>query len=326
MPVLRPMTEPEYAAWLEQSIPAYAADKVACGQWPPQTALDQSVQDHAALLPQGLGTENHWFFTILDTHGVAVGMLWLSEQIRGTERVAYVYGVEVWPQWQRQGHARRAFQALEEEARRRGLTAIVLHVFGHNTAAQALYAALGFRAANVHMLKSIGGQPGIPKDAPDPLQAAPAAVALRAAQPADAPAVAACVCAAYLHYIERIGRQPGPMLEDYAQVIAQAEVHVAVQAGRVIGAIVLHPDAAEGFYVDNVAVHPSVKGRGVGRLLLELAEARAKGLGHASICLATHELMSENRALYARIGYAEYAQRVVNGYPRVLMRKALPAA
>jgi GNAT superfamily N-acetyltransferase len=145
---------------------------------------------------------------------------------------------------------------------------------------------------------------------------------LRPAVPSDAPGVAACVCEAYVHYIERIGRQPGPMLEDYSKVIAESSVHVAVQAGKVLGAIVLM-ETDEGFYVDNVAVRPAVKGSGVGRALLELAEQQARRKGYASIYLATHELMAENRELYARIGYVEYDHRVVNGYPRVYFRKAL---
>lgn len=148
-------------------------------------------------------------------------------------------------------------------------------------------------------------------------------LAVRPAQPADAPGVAACVCEAYVHYIERIGKQPGPMLEDYSRVIAESMVHVAVEANRVVGAIVLMT-TGEGFYVDNVAVRPSVKGKGVGRRLLELAEIEARRQGYESIYLATHELMVENRALYQRIGYVEYDRRVVNGYPRVFFRKALP--
>ena len=95
--------------------------------------------------------------------------------------------------------------------------------------------------------------------------------ALRPAEPGRA-GVAACVCEAYVHYIERIGKQPGPMLEDYSDVIKQSQVHVAIADGRVVGAIVLQR-TAEGFYVDNVAVRSSTKGTGVGRQLLELAEA-----------------------------------------------------
>jgi ribosomal protein S18 acetylase RimI-like enzyme len=149
------------------------------------------------------------------------------------------------------------------------------------------------------------------------------AVTVRRAEPQDAPGVTACVCEAYLHYIERIGKQPGPMLENYAEVIQQFEVHVAVAEARVVGAIVLKV-TAEGFYVDNVSVRPAVKGQGVGRLLLELAETEARRQGYASVYLATHELMTENRALYSRIGYVEYEHRVVNGFPRVFFRKTLP--
>jgi len=147
-------------------------------------------------------------------------------------------------------------------------------------------------------------------------------IALRPALPSDAPGVAACVCEAYVHYIERIGRQPGPMLEDYSHVIAESIVHVATQGGRVLGAIVLKT-TEEGFYVDNVAVRPSAKGIGVGRMLLQLAESEARRRGYASIYLATHELMVENRALYSRIGYVEYDHRVINGFPRVFFRKPL---
>ncbi len=113
------------------------------------------------------------------------------------------------------------------------------------------------------------------------------------------------------------------MLEDYAEVISRFQVHIAEAASGVVGAIVLKVND-EGFYVDNVAVRPSAKGKGIGRLLLEFAESKARRDGFKTIYLATHELMTENRALYARIGYVEYDHRIVNGYTRVFLRKVLP--
>jgi GNAT superfamily N-acetyltransferase len=62
---------------------------------------------------------------------------------------------------------------------------------------------------------------------------------------------------------------------------------------------------------------------GVGKALLEFAEAEARRLGYDSIHLSTHEKMTENQALYARIGYREYDRRVEDGYSRVYMRKRL---
>jgi GNAT superfamily N-acetyltransferase len=150
-------------------------------------------------------------------------------------------------------------------------------------------------------------------------------VTLRPAEPSDSAAITSCVCEAYIHYIERIGKQPGPMLENYFDVIRDSLVHVAVDdSGRVVGAIVMQETSA-GFYVDNVAVRPALWGQGVGRTLLQFAEREAIRRGYRSIYLATHEQMVENRALYEKVGYVQYDQQVVNGYPRVFMRKALIA-
>ena len=145
---------------------------------------------------------------------------------------------------------------------------------------------------------------------------------LRPATPADADAVAALVDAAYGHYVERIGRLPGPMTEDYAQVIRDRQVTVVEAGGEVVGLVVTGP-GDEGFLLDNVAVHPSHQGSGLGRTLLELAEAEARQAGFDSIYLYTHERMTENQAMYARIGYFEYERRSEHGLSRVFMRKRL---
>ncbi|MBK9572117.1 MAG: GNAT family N-acetyltransferase [Rhodoferax sp.] len=149
----------------------------------------------------------------------------------------------------------------------------------------------------------------------------PAAI-VRIATLGDVPGITACVCEAYVHYIERIGKRPGPMLEDFQETIKSAQVHVVESLGKIVGVAVLMI-TAEGFYLDNVAVRPSAKGTGVGRTLLELAESEARSQGFSSVYLATHELMHENRALYGRIGYKVYDSRIVGGYPRVFLRKQL---
>ena len=110
------------------------------------------------------------------------------------------------------------------------------------------------------------------------------------------------------------------MLDDYAEVIRQRRVTIAESGGKVAGIVVLE-ETAEGFLLENVAVDPARKGTGVGRALLEFAEAEAQRAGFDSIYLYTHEKMVENQALYARIGYVEYDRRVEAGLARVYMRK-----
>jgi ribosomal protein S18 acetylase RimI-like enzyme len=150
----------------------------------------------------------------------------------------------------------------------------------------------------------------------------PGIYSLRSAEAADASRVAELVDAAYGHYVERIGMLPGPMTDDYADVICNRQVTVAERQGAIAGIIVLTV-TDEGFLVDNVAVHPSHRGTGLGRALLQFAEAEAQRAGFDAIYLYTHEKMTENLALYARIGYVEYDRRSQGAFSRVYLRKHL---
>ena len=145
---------------------------------------------------------------------------------------------------------------------------------------------------------------------------------LRPAREQDAAAVTACVHAAYRHYIERIGGPPGPMTQDYAKMIRDGRVTVAESGGKILGVLVLAV-TLEGFLLENVAVDPSHRGKGLGRTLIEFAEAQARREGFKSIYLYTHEKMTENQALYSKAGYVAYDRRGEHGFPRIYMRKSL---
>ena len=144
----------------------------------------------------------------------------------------------------------------------------------------------------------------------------------RSASEADAAEVTALVNAAYEHYIERIGFEPRPMTDDYAEVIKNYQVTVAESHQTIVGVIVL-TITDEGFLIDNVAVDPAYRGKGLGKALLEFAEAEARRVGFDSIYLYTHEKMTENIALYTRIGYVECDRRSQGEFSLVYMRKQI---
>jgi ribosomal protein S18 acetylase RimI-like enzyme len=144
--------------------------------------------------------------------------------------------------------------------------------------------------------------------------------ALRRATATDVPRLTELVRSAYGHYVDRIGARPRPMTDDYADVVRTHQVIVALRGGEVVGLIVLRVDA-DGFLVDNVAVDPAYQGTGVGKVLLEFAETAARDAGFDSIHLYTHERMTENLALYSRIGYVEYDRRRVGAAGLVYLRK-----
>jgi ribosomal protein S18 acetylase RimI-like enzyme len=57
--------------------------------------------------------------------------------------------------------------------------------------------------------------------------------------------------------------------------------------------------------------------------LLEFAEVEARRAGFDSLYLYTHEQMTENLALYARIGYVKYDRRSQGAFSLVYLRKHL---
>ena len=150
----------------------------------------------------------------------------------------------------------------------------------------------------------------------------PGGFSLRPATESDVPSVAELVDAAYRHYVQRLGMLPRPMTDDYPAVIRDRQVTVAEHDGAIVGVVVLTV-TDEGFLIDNVAVHPSRRGTGLGRALLQFAEAGARRAGYDAIHLYTHEQMTENLALYSRIGYVEYDRGSQGAFWLVYMRKQL---
>ncbi|MCY4394346.1 MAG: GNAT family N-acetyltransferase [Rhodospirillaceae bacterium] len=145
---------------------------------------------------------------------------------------------------------------------------------------------------------------------------------LRLAAPEDAAEVAALVDRAYTGYIERIGRKPGPMLDDYAALIADGLVRVLRRDGRICGVLVLI-GRDDHLLLDNVAVAPEAQGHGLGRRLVEAAEDVARDLGYATVRLYTHETMVENIALYEHLGFSITHRAKDRGYDRIYMAKTL---
>lgn len=147
------MSDAEYEAFVDAAVPAYAADKVASGQWTKEQSLDLSRKAFVELLPQGRETADNYLFSVVDDQARPVGTLWIAAKEQAGKRIAYIYDIRIRPTYQRQGHATRALVAAEAEARRLGLCGIGLHVFGHNAGALALYEALGYRSTNINKFK-----------------------------------------------------------------------------------------------------------------------------------------------------------------------------
>jgi len=149
-------------------------------------------------------------------------------------------------------------------------------------------------------------------------------VRLRSATPSDVPAIAGLVEAAFTRYIPRIGHPPAPMDADHAGAVARGEVLVLDDDGGALVGVVELVAAPDHLLVDIVAVAPGRQGEGHGRALLAAAEERAAQLGVPELRLYTNEAMTENLALYPRLGWTETGRAEERGFRRVFFAK--PAA
>jgi ribosomal protein S18 acetylase RimI-like enzyme len=156
MITLLPMTDEQFAVFAQDAIRDYAADKRANGLWSADEALERAREIFGELLPQGPATPDHHLYVLRDPERqVEVGTLWLAVVERAGRRIAYVYGVDILAEYRRQGYATQAFRALEDQVGAWGLAGIALHVFGHNSGAQALYESLGYAVTDIMLFKAL---------------------------------------------------------------------------------------------------------------------------------------------------------------------------
>ena len=142
----------------------------------------------------------------------------------------------------------------------------------------------------------------------------------RPAASSDLPAIRGLVQRAYAKYADRMDQLPRPVRADY--VAEQQAGQIWVAGEPIVGVIVLirEPDC---LLIENVAIDPVVQGTGLGRRLMEFAQEQATSSGLDRLRLYTHEVMTENLAIYLHLGYHETERRSEDGYHRIFMSKTL---
>ncbi|MFF0448692.1 GNAT family N-acetyltransferase [Streptomyces sp. NPDC004609] len=147
---IRPMTEPEFREWWPTAVEAYARGWTERGL-PDVEARARSEAHHRALVdPPGGRPE------VLVHRGEAVGRLLVGpNEVRPGERGAYVYDIEVAEGHRGRGHGRALMHRAESRARESGARLIGLHVVAGDTRALGFYESLGYRTADIHLVKRL---------------------------------------------------------------------------------------------------------------------------------------------------------------------------
>lgn len=146
---------------------------------------------------------------------------------------------------------------------------------------------------------------------------------IRPAVASDVSEITECAAQAYARYVPLIGREPAPMIADFASQIAAGDVYVATDEQQVIqGFIVFYAEDGH-VLLENVAVFPHAAGRGVGKALIGFCENATRQRGLHAVHLYTNEKMTDNLTIYPRLGYVEAGRRTEEGFNRIYFKKSL---
>lgn len=147
--------------------------------------------------------------------------------------------------------------------------------------------------------------------------------AIRLATLSDEPAIRDCARQAYVGYVPVIGREPAPMVADFAAQIAAGDIHVATDDADVLLGFIVYRLTVGHVLLENVAVRPKAGGKGVGKALINHCEAAARTGGATAVQLYTNARMTDNLSIYPRLGYVETDRRHEDGFDRVYFEKRL---
>jgi ribosomal protein S18 acetylase RimI-like enzyme len=152
-PLIRPLREDEYDAFIGRGLAFYVNDMVAAGV-DRAVAQAKADRDLPQILPQGLATPNHSMYAIED-EGRFAGYLWLCDRDGELGHSLFVYALEIDKEFRGRGLGRAAMVFAEEEAKRLGIAKVALNVFGGNDVARRLYLSLGYLETAIHMEKPV---------------------------------------------------------------------------------------------------------------------------------------------------------------------------
>ena len=151
-------------------------------------------------------------------------------------------------------------------------------------------------------------------------------VNIREAKSSDAEAMRAVAQHAFHIYVDRMGKQPAPMLANFdyhlrfdSCLIAELDDEITAY---VAGYVIIQFDDIEPL-LDTIAVLPEHQGKRIGKALLLAAEALIGTAGYKSYQLYTNIHMTENIIWYERLGFTAFKTIIEDGFERIYMRKTL---
>jgi predicted N-acetyltransferase YhbS len=152
---------------------------------------------------------------------------------------------------------------------------------------------------------------------------------LRGATPADSPAIAATIAAAFEQYRGRLQPESAAFLETAEAVAAELArdtgAIVAERNGRMLGCVMLKLLDGD-LYFGRLSVLPEARGQGIAKRLIEAVEDEARRRELPGVRCGVRIVLTDNQRLFASLGYAEIGREAHQGFDHptsINLRKAL---
>lgn len=151
---LVPFSEEDFLTFEKTAIRDYAEAVARAEDLPRGVALAQAQTQHEKLLPKGLRTPSHFFFSI-ESEGNLVGFVWVQRHKNAPKRQTFIYQLMIYKPFRGKGFGRATLRELERSERKAGARSLGLHVFAYSTAALNLYRKCGYREIGIRMAKML---------------------------------------------------------------------------------------------------------------------------------------------------------------------------
>lgn len=90
---------------------------------------------------------------------------------------------------------------------------------------------------------------------------------------------------------------------------------VAESQGEVVGCVGYRPGGRRTLTLNKLATRPQVRGRGLGRRLVQAVEVQAQEGGYVRVLLAVSQFNLDVLPFYTRLGYAHTQELYVHAHP-----------
>jgi RimJ/RimL family protein N-acetyltransferase len=155
--LMHPLNTIDFASFAAHSAAGYARDLKRTYGYEDAKAAEYALSVIDEILPQGLDTPGHFIFHLRSDSDQNIGVLWFEVRSEDDAPLTlFIFDLEIFVDFQRQGWAQRALIAVEAWANDRGIRRLELNMFADNEAAQALYRAAAFKPCEITMGKNLG--------------------------------------------------------------------------------------------------------------------------------------------------------------------------